>query len=167
MKPDAILAFSFGKNDKIDVVNWRIGVRAKRLAQKHNASLVIQYEIFNKAAQVTPLEDGDYKFNPVIIGANTIFEFVLEFKKFAEKEGWKKVLVVTAPSQYKRCVRDLKKMDFQIIEDIFAFKDYPVYVWYNVDSYQWRTRSPLLWWFIEIPLRLLPWWIYKKIAQRR
>ncbi|MBI5306230.1 hypothetical protein HZB04_01435 [Candidatus Wolfebacteria bacterium] len=172
MKPDVILAFSFGGNDEIDIVNWRIGARAKRLAQKYNAPMVIQAEIINKAAQVTPFNGGDYEFNPIVIGSNTAhlstFQVILEFSKFAEERGWKKVSAVAAPPHCRRCIRDLKKFGFEIFKDSYnSFKDYSIYVWYNIESSQWWTRSLLNWWIREIPLRLLPWRIYKKIARSR
>jgi len=83
-------------------------------------------------------------------------------------EEWSECIIVAAPQHQWRCCRDLKKVSKErgltmkmkiIIDDELEFKNM-----YDKYSHQWWTRSWWQWWLREIPLRLLPWWLYKKIA---
>lgn len=77
------------------------------------------------------------------------------------------VYVVAAPQHQWRCCRDLKKVlkEHGLTMKMFIdIDDKPEEDMYDKYSSQWWTRSWWQWWLHEIPLRLMPWWLYKKIA---
>lgn len=85
---------------------------------------------------------------------------------WAKSHNLEGVVVFAAPQHRWRCLRDIKKVYFGSNIRIIVPKvpnDHSF--WYNRDSTQARTRSWLLWWPREILLRLLPFFIYKRVAR--
>ena len=77
---------------------------------------------------------------------------------------WPKVAhVLAAPMHIKRCVRDLKRIGFEKVKP-FSFFDGRGIRWYDKKSSLPWTRSWLRWWHRELKLRLLPWFLYKKLT---
>lgn len=173
MTEQVILAFAFGnphwlKSNKV------IAKRAVNLARIFNADIFTQKDILidkgvarhycimyaeNKAIR----QEDDYQ------EYLSTFDIIERFARCAKKEKWEKVWVVAAPQHIGRCLRDLektlKKENLKIEILIDSVDDYDKNTWYSEESTQWRTRSPLLWWLREIPLRIMPWRLYKKIAK--
>lgn len=90
------------------------------------------------------------------------------------EKGWysdiERVIVVAAPMHIKRCRRDVTRMlseagygKVEVIADVPRLK--PAGAWYSRKSSQAWTRSARQWWMREIPIRLLPWPVYKIIAK--
>jgi len=92
-----------------------------------------------------------------------------EAVKWAMKLGIKELWVAAARPHLWRCVRDLKyaikeagvQIQVRVCDEIGM---YPKKEWFCSNSTQKRTRSPKDWWPREIILRLMPMFIYKRIA---
>lgn len=75
----------------------------------------------------------------------------------------------TGGSHLNRCLRDLRyavretghRMTVRVCEDIFP---YPRREWFSKSSIQPRTQSLGSWWSRELLARLLPMWLYKRVA---
>ncbi len=166
IKPDVIVAFAFGKfddNDKPTCPNRIIADFAEYLAAKNMVPIVTQTDvpIIHSVMGIYFVDLGRL----LTIGAKEIYLSTLSIaektKELAKEKGWKTVSVVAAAPHKWRCERDLRKMGFVILEEMY-FNRYRF--WFSRKSKQWWTRGPIRWWFYEILVRLLPWWLYKKIA---
>lgn len=99
-------------------------------------------------ANVTVVAESEYV---------STLQIVKQFAKIAKKREWKNIGVVAHRSHLRRCVRDLKMYGFNVIVE-----KYPLHtLWYYQDP-QWWVRSKFLWWFRELPLRLMPFSLYEK-----
>lgn len=96
--------------------------------------------------------------------------------KEAKKDGVTHLLVIAAKPHIKRCLRDMRFAMVESGEDLpfDEFMESPhaaIYCappsgqnWYSKESKQYRTQSSWKWWPREIILRLLPMWLYKRVA---
>jgi len=158
VKPDVIVVFAFGKFKKcLEFPNWSMAVRATDIAENLKVPIFTQGDMpvlpTGTTAEIYFAEKCEET------GRLSTLEIIQRLKELADGKSWNKVYVVAASPHIKRCVRDLKKFGFEVV------KEYPhSSLSYNANSFYWWTRSPFLWWLREIPLRLLPWRLYKKIA---
>ena len=79
------------------------------------------------------------------------------------------LLVVAAKPHLRRALRDTRMAIREIGADIevmsaTSVSGYLTKSWFCPDSLQERTRSRLKWWPREIILRLMPFFIYKRVA---
>jgi hypothetical protein len=158
-KPDVIVAFGFGKEEK---TNFHIGEHARYLALKYGVPLFTQQDVAKSLKEVYPPkviiaeENGQYLSTLGIVRA---------VKTMSSIYGWKHVAVVAAPCHERRCIRDLRKMGFSIVRDDGYLRNaYGWPFWYNKDDPQVWVHNPLIWWIREIVLRMMPWGLYSKIA---
>ena len=73
----------------------------------------------------------------------------------------KNAVVIAAPMHLWRATRDMKRLGFKIFDSL---SPWAAVSWYEKESSLPWTRSWWRWWAREIPLRLLPWWLYKKLT---
>lgn len=161
-KPDVVVAFAFGAflaKDIFQSPNYWMAEQAKTLALRYEIPIVTQGDVAlfledDKKIKVFNAQKDIKKY----ISSLKIAE---EAKKMAVEHGWKKVAVIATPQHHRRCMRDLKKVGFSCR---YFWNMTPAWGWYSSKSTQRWTRSPWLWWPREILLRLIPWWLYKKIT---
>lgn len=170
MADQVILAFSFGSPCWLKS-NQVIAKKTVILAKILNADIFTMKDILiNK--EFAHYHHVEYAENIINNGVNKKYLSTLGlircFARYAKGKVWEKVWVIAAPQHIGRCLRDLektlKKENLRIEILIGNDADYDEEFWYFKDSTQRCTRSPFIWWLREIPLRLLPWWLYKKIA---
>lgn len=88
--------------------------------------------------------------------------------QWAKNKGFKELWIVAAKPHLWRCVRDLtyaiREAGEQI--EISACREIELYSdeWFCADSEQERTRSKWNWWSRELIIKLMPLFIYKRIA---
>ncbi len=163
--PDVVVAFAFGKFEKLsNSPNFFLAERAVNLAKKWNVPIFTQIDVSvlmsdTKKVEIRFAEERKRKGHLSSLGiALQLTETSLI------QNGRLNVLVVAAPPHIGRCVRDIRKLGFKVEEDL-CLKSLPFHFWFRNDSLQWWTRSWWQWWLLyEIPLRLMPWWFYKRIA---
>lgn len=170
-KRNVVLVFAFGAPKGI--------VSNKRLAMKaYLSSEILRAPIFTQR-DVGVANKSNVIFVEDLIGKSYIssLDIIETFLKIARKKNWQRVWIIAAPQHQWRCLRDLKRVlaggniKMEIIpcsvacSVIFEKDWYDEKNWYDKNSVQWWTRSPLKWWLREIPLRLMPWWLYKKITK--
>ena len=165
-----ILAFSFGAPKNIRP-NRLIAHRATYLSLSGNTDIFTQKDI--------PLDQMNPIFAENVSAKKDYFSTLDVVQSFVnwiiissirgEKEIWKECIMVAAPQHQWRCCRDLKKtlkehgLTMEIfVDDGLEFEDM-----YDKYSHQSWTRSKWKWWLREIPLRLLPWWLYKKMCKQK
>lgn len=162
MKPDVIIAFAFGvfrKQDQYKSPNWYIARQAEYLSKKFRIPIITQKDVpvDSTRLEVLFVEKNGYLFTL------DIAEKAAELK---ERWGWHRAKVVAAPPHEWRCRRDLLRLGFKEVEGDYylRFKFWFWHrFWFSEKSLQPWTRSRTRWWLREIPLRLMPWWLYKKI----
>ena len=89
--------------------------------------------------------------------------------KWAKQQGVRKLWVVAAKPHLWRCIRDLKYAIREADAQIKVFvcggiRQVPENKWFDPDSTQERVRSFWKWWPREIILRLMPMFIYRRVA---
>jgi len=85
------------------------------------------------------------------------------------QNGYNEIWIVAAKPHLWRCIRDLNEaireyntnIKIKICEEIYK---YSANEWFCKDSKQTRTRSQFNWWIREVIIKLIPFSIYKKIA---
>lgn len=157
LRPDVVLVFAFGCFDgPHSSPNKELKNYGFHLSESYWIPAVMPQSIY--------LTDSEWMWSAKRKGLYVISEekylstsdYVLRFANLAEKMKWEKVLVVAAAPHRKRCIRDLLKMDFTIInldtDEIYRAEMKSI-KWYNRESKHWQTRHPLLWWPRELLLR--------------
>ncbi len=82
-------------------------------------------------------------------------------KLFCQNNGFPlRAVVVAAPMHLRRAIRDAEKVGFDVVSGVSP----QIKGWYEKKSLLPWTRSWWRWWIREIPLRLLPWWLYKRLT---
>lgn len=169
MRPDGVVVFAFGDfardfaRDQYKNTNWHMARRAEFLAKKFKIRIVTPKDIPVDITRFKVLFAEDAGKKKYI----STLDVAKEAVKLAKKMGWRKIKVVAAPPHEWRCRRDLRRLGLKEVEgdDYFrSTREFPPGFWFSKKSTQWWTRSLGLWWLREIPLRLMPWWLYKKIA---
>lgn len=152
-KYDVVVPFAFGLPPELKS-NEEILKRAALLGKALRLPVFAECVFAAKYPEVELAQSGG--------SYSSTLKLVKALAKRAEETNWKNVLVVAQPNHAKRCVRDLKRFGFNAVADqYFAANNMPLY---DKKSLQWQTRSAWQFWLREIPLRLLPWWLYDKIA---
>lgn len=159
-----ILVFSFGSfGSKETRGNCLLGSEASSMAREERAVAVItQKDIPNNISKdfLCPLvyvedfmrEDG---WHSTLWVAKTAKLFC-SLNRFPMK-----AVVIAAPMHLRRAVRDARKSGFDVVCGRSPNSDNS---WYEKKSELPWTRSWWRWWIREIPLRLLPWWLYKRLT---
>lgn len=88
---------------------------------------------------------------------------------WAQQNGFAILWVVAAKPHLWRCIRDLqcasKKIGFPVdIQICSGIESFPDDHWFCIESTQPRTRSRKDWNKRELLLRLMPMWLYERIA---
>lgn len=157
MSKPIVVIFSFGsKETKGNKILALLGT----IARKRKMAIITQKDIPLSA------EDGgtiifveDFKNSP---GWHSTLWVAYAAKEICESRGMeKKCVVVVAKPHLSRCVRDMEKIGFCVLESITQ-----EYNWFDLDSEQPWTTSWFKWWRRELLLRLMPWWLYKKVTLR-
>ena len=154
MKYDVVVAFAFGLPSGLEA-NMKIVRRASELGRSLHLPVFgekIFPKLFSNLIELAPEETG----------YSSTLKLVKALSAVAKKRGWKNVLVVAQPNHAERCIRDLKQFGFNAEADNY-FRERGMYL-YDKKSLQWQTRSAWQFWLREAPLRLLPWWLYSRIA---
>ena len=150
MKYDVIVVFLFGL-PMDSPRNLKLAERAASLSNN------LGVPIFDESAFVESMGWHDGNGAPWISST-------LKFAKALAKEGankrWKNALVIAAPCHVWRCVRDLRQFGLYAKADKFFIGAR----FYDKNSEHWWTRCASLWWIRELSLRLMPWWLYSRIA---
>jgi len=163
-----ILAFAFGSYENIRL-NRLIANRATYLSLSGRADIFTQKDV--PLGQMNPIFAENVTAKKGYFSTLNVVQAFVNWIIVSSIRGekWSECIIVAAPQHQWRCCRDLKKVLKEqgltmkiFIDDEFEFEDM-----YEKYSHQWWTRSWWQWWLREIPLRLLPWWLYKKITQRR
>ena len=91
-----------------------------------------------------------------------------------KKGKWDKVIIVSAPDYMWRAIRDVKDAlrESGVSCEVCDWRDYidnrlvcdRFYKWYDKNSTQLWTRIRLLFAIREIILKLMPFWLYKKVT---
>jgi hypothetical protein len=129
-----------------------------------------QIPIFTQKDVAVHLRDKDDNVNVFVADQENEHISTLALVKIFEREAkfykWKNILLVAAPPHIWRCRRDLEKFGFEVgtfLKDILeGFSRKPK--WYNKSDPQFWVRNPIIWWSREIILRLMPFWLYRKLA---
>ena len=89
----------------------------------------------------------------------------------AKKTGVKKVMLVAAPPHAWRVKRDIRKLgkmegvELEIVYDDFLLK-FPQDTWFSRESTQRWTSSVWMWWPYEILVRMIPFKLYLRLADK-
>lgn len=169
VKKKVVLAFAFGAPSNL-YYNTVICQRALYLANELNIALITQEDISANIVKVKlsrePLPSLLVARHPQGHYLSALGVIVYGLERWCDEHHFPKsevdVYIVTAPLLIKRCVRDLIKEGFEHIKT--PFQNYPRTCWFDKNSTQPWTRSWWRWWLREIPLRLLPWWLYQKLS---
>ncbi len=152
---EIIVAFAFSKEG---TCNGFIASHAVDLARKFDVPVFTQEDIKKRMSEFSPVA--------TIVAAEegylSTLGIVSQLKAAAKAPGWHRVAVVAAPCHYWRCVRDLQKMGFKVV-DVGNLKRRAIPWWNPFDPQVW-VHNPFIWWVREIPVRLLPWWLYSRIT---
>jgi hypothetical protein len=158
-----IVVFSFGVPYDI-LSNLRIAVFARLEAEWFNAGIYTQkdIQIEKREPEIPVTYTKEEPGNPppsLRIARGAI--------QWAKDLGLSKILVIAAKPHIWRCARDLKyaakeagiSIEIEKFKPILQFK-----CWFDSESTQERVHSARNWWPREIILRLMPMFIYKRIA---
>lgn len=144
---DCVLAFACGEGADANKV---IARKALQCAAEGGARTIFtQNDIprwydFPQSVEVVRATQGEGEY------INSL-EIILQFKEFAEKRGYKRVLVIAVKQHVRRVVRDMLEEIPEL--QVFSYKfERPVYV---PDDPQPHVRNSWRWWLREIPLRLV------------
>jgi hypothetical protein len=131
-----------------------------------------QIPIFTQKDVAVHLRDRDDNVNVFVADQENEHISTLALVKIFEREAkfykWKNILLVAAPPHIRRCRRDLEKFGFNVltIENYIDLeeKNQKKIKWYNKTDPQFWARNPIIWWSREIILRIMPYWLYRKLA---
>jgi len=156
-KPDVIVAFAFSRNG---TANKKIASYSDYKSDEYGIPIFTQKDV-SKHLEKTSVpvflaEEKDGKYLSTLSIAKSLEKMAIERK-------WQTVLVIAAPCHIWRCCRDLKKLGFQVISDDYL-RTYHFKFWYAPKDPQIWIHNPIIWWFRETILRLMPWKLYSKLA---
>ena len=147
---DAIIVFAFGDSY---ITNCRLIKVLVRYINEGDEVLT-QKSLYQEL--LMSYQDRCYEL-PQSTEEISTYGLVKEFKKVAKEKNWKNVMIFAAKQHVKRCRRDLKKEGFGVLA-------VGVTVDYNSDDKLWHVRNWLFWWIRERILRMLPFWLYKRVT---
>ena len=157
-----IVAFAFGTPDSI-FPNWRIAQITLRKARELDGRVYTQLDIrVEKGVPVEYTEEEPGNPPPTLRIARGAVQWA---KQHRLTELW----VVAAKPHLWRVLRDVQQsvqedgalIEVHVCEEI---KQYSKDSWFWPYSTQKRTRSWKNWWPRELILRLMPFFIYKRVA---
>ena len=158
---EGIIVFAFGQPSTISS-NLQLAHSAMHMTNTEIKNIFTQRDIvtisYSIRIKIEYVEEHEKPPSTLFIAEKSL--------EWAKKLGLKKVYVVAASPHEWRCLRDVKKVySGTKIRVVLHKMPQKRSFWYNRDSTQARTRSWLLWWPREILLRLLPFFIYKRVAR--
>ena len=158
-----IIIFAFGQPASIDsnlhLAAEAINILFQKQIEKIFTQQDIKLSISEGIVDIKYVEEGSEPPSTLYI-ANKALTWALD-----NQLG--KVIILAAKPHKWRCLRDVKKVfsNSGIIIEAQAATDYLIsLIWFNRDSLQMRTRKKIYWWPREIFLRLLPFFLYKRVA---
>ena len=160
-----ILAFAFGAPENIRP-NRLIAHQTTYLSLPRGADIFTQKDVPLDQLSTVFAENVTAK-KDCLSTLDVVQAFVNWIMVLLAREGeiWDKCIIVAAPQHRLRCCRDLEKTlkEYKLAMEIIIDDELEAEDMYDKYSHQSWTRSWWQWWLREIPLRLLPWWLYKKI----
>jgi hypothetical protein len=163
LKKIGIVAFAFGVPKTI-VSNQRIAQIASQKALELNAPVYTQLDVaVGLGIEVTYTEETPGNPPPTLRIARGAVKWAMQYK-IAE------LMIVAAKPQLWRALRDVKQavreakaqIEVRACEEI---EQYPEYFWFCPDSTQDRVQSREAWDKRERILKLMPFFVYKRIAK--
>lgn len=161
-----IIVFAFGRPHTLDC-NKHLASRAQSLAWDPDIKSIftqrdISIENIRQAVVIQYVDECERPPSTLFMAEKSL--------EWAKKHGLKKVYILAALPHKWRCLRDAKKVFHHSgVEVEFAHNfDAPFHLkqpWFNKNSMQLRTRSSWSWWPREALLRMLPFFIYKRVAR--
>jgi hypothetical protein len=154
-----IVAFAFGVPYTIES-NKIIATIAQENSLEHKAPIYTQSDIvINETLNINYIE-GDQP--PTL-------RIAREAIKWAKKNDLDGLLIIAAAPHINRAMRDMKMAIKEAKQKIILIKcldvyNYPKAIWFCSNSSQTRTKSKMEWYKREIILKILPFFIYKRIA---
>lgn len=160
-KPDIILAFGFGTEGE---PNRYIALYAKDCSRRYGVKVFTEEYVMPYLKDISGM--GVVFFAEREGRHLSTFRIIDSFKNsaYVRRNHCKRVLLIAAPCHRGRCIRDLRKFGFEVIEDQSVMKSFRTMNWYNRDDPMFWVWNSFFWWWREIILRLLPWKIYSRIA---
>ena len=165
MKKTGIVAFAFGVPSTI-LSNRRIAEIASKKARELNASVYTQLDVRVEqgiSVEYTKEEAG----NPP-----PTLRIAREAVQWAKRDGLTELWVVAAKPHLWRALRDVQQAVHEAgtrieVRACKEIEQYPEDSWFCPDSTQNRVRSSEAWNKRERILRLMPFFVYKRVALRR
>ncbi len=157
-----IIAFAFGVPANI-LSNINIATIASNKAKKLGSPIYTQIDIqINSDVEVKYIEEKPDNLPTTLRMARGVVQLSVQ-------NGYNEIWIVAAKPHLWRCIRDLNEaireyntnIKIKICEEIYK---YSANEWFCKDSKQTRTRSQFNWWIREVIIKLIPFSIYKKIA---
>lgn len=153
-RSDLIVAFGFaGEN----LANNAVADRASELAEFYEDDIVFTEESIH--ARLGDLPTGILFARAEDKPLSTLRVIkVMKGSEYIRKNDCTHVFLIAPPHREWRCARDLRKMGFEVLTDVYFRKHNPRW---------WADKYPMpraLWWTRELILRVLPWPIYSRIT---
>ena len=158
-KPDLIVAFGFSKHGG---ANETIATIASYNSIVCSVPVFTQLDIaheMTRPGMAWPVACA-YEGN----GYLSTLGFCKQVKDFSDHRNLTTVQVVAAPMHRWRCVRDLKRVGLRVIEPPDKVVISPENEWYYSRDPQVWVRNGFFWWMRESCIRILPWFLYSRIA---
>ncbi len=162
-----IVAFSFGTPAR-KASNMAIAGIAAKVSNELGAPVFTQRDVDFSALEKKPVA-FTYVLGEVPGRPPSTLYMARGAVKWAMKLDAKELIVVAAKPHIWRCLRDLEyviqksgvPVEVILCKQIF---EYPDENWFQMDSFDSRTRTTKNWWRAENILRMMPMWMYKALA---
>lgn len=163
MKTAGIVAFAFGVPETIRS-NQRIARIASQKAWELNAPVYTQFDVrVEPGVKVKYADDESNNPPPTLRIARGAV-------RWAKQRGFRELWIVAAKPHLWRALRDVQqavredgtRIDIRVCEEI---EQYTENSWFCSDSTQDRVRSREAWDKREKVLKLMPFFIYKRVAK--
>lgn len=162
MKTICIITFAFGVPNTIRS-NRRIAQIASKKARELDAPVFTQLDIrIEPGIRVIHTDEMTGHPPPTL-------RIARDAVQWAKEQGFKELLIIAAQPHLWRALRDVREAIREIGGGISIYacqeiKQYHEDSWYCLNSTQLRTRSRKGWQSREYVLKLLPFFIYKRVA---
>jgi hypothetical protein len=158
-----IIAFAFGVPDTI-LSNRRIAEIASRKAKELKAPVYTQLDVHIQPDEIEIEYTDEKPGNPP-----PTLRIARGAVRWAKRLGLRELWISAAKPQLWRCLRDIEQAvrEAGIQIKVRAFKEIEQYSedeWFCPDSTQERTRSREVWDKRERILKLMPFFLYKRVA---
>lgn len=163
MKTAGIVAFGFGVPDTIRS-NQRIAQIASQKARELTAPVYTQLDVYIEPGIEVKYADEEPGNPPPTL------RIARGAVQWAKQQGFREIWIVAAKPHLWRALRDVEqvvreagaKIEVRACKEI---EQYPEDSWYCPDSTQDRVRSRKAWDKREKVLKLMPFFIYKRVAK--